>query len=135
MSAPATTPPETVATTRPPWSPTGIALLTLLISPFAGAVLYAVNYSRLGVPERCRLALFANLIPATLVLWSAARGPSGGFVWRLEVAIFLAAYFYKTQEGRFRTHRAGGGARGSLFLPAALLIVATLVVGALLSIG
>lgn len=137
MTLPATTVPEPAAdpvAARPPWSPTGIALLTLLISPFVGAVLHALNYHRLGVPERWRLTLFANLVPAMLVLWSATRGSSGGSIWRWEIALLLAAYFYKTQEGRFRRHRAGGGRRGSLFLPAVLLILAMLVLGALLAI-
>ena len=87
-----------------------------------------------AAPHRWRLTLFSNLVPATLVLWSSARGPSGGFVWRLAVATLLAAYFYKTQETRFAAHRARGGAKGSLFLPAILLVVAAMVLGALLSV-
>lgn len=118
--------------TRPPWSPTGIALLTLVFSPVVGAVLHAIDYSRLGIPQRRRVALFSNLSTATLVLWSAARGSTGAG-WRLGVALLPAAYFYKTQAGLFAAHRAGGGARASLWLPAILLIAATLAVGLLLA--
>ena len=118
---------------RAPWSPTGIALVTLLLSSVAGAVLHALNYSRLGWPQRGRLALFSNLITPLLVGLAAMLGPWSGL--RLTVAIFLAAYFYKTQAALFERHRASGGRKASLVLPVILLMVALVGLAVILSVG
>jgi hypothetical protein len=40
---------------RSAWSPTGIAIVSLLLSPIPGGVLHALNYRRLGAPARGRL--------------------------------------------------------------------------------
>lgn len=118
---------------RAPWSPTGIALVTLVLSPVAGAVLHALNYSRLGWPQRWRLALFANLITPVLFVLIDMLG--SGRRLRLGIPIFLAAYFYKTQAPLFERHRAGGGRKASLVLPVILLIAALVVLALLLSAG
>jgi len=121
------------STARAPWSPTGIALVTLLLSSVAGAVLHALNYSRLGWPQRWRLALFSNLITPLLIGLAAILGPWTGL--RFTVAIFLAAYFYKTQAPLFERHRAGGGRKASLVLPVILLVAVLVGLGVILSTG
>lgn len=118
---------------RAPWSPTGIALVTLLLSSVAGAVLHALNYSRLGWPQRWRLALFSNLITSLFVGFVAMVGLGGGL--RFTVSAFLAAYFYKMQAPLFDRHRAAGGPKASLVLPVFLLIAALVIAGVLLFFG
>lgn len=107
-----------------PWSPKGIALVSLLLSPLPGGVLHALNYARLGVPARKRLALFSNLITGVALLaipfWIEAP-----FV-RLAAALFASAYFYKSQERLFQAHRSGGGQKASFVLPVVLTLVAAL---------
>ena len=115
---------------RPPWSPTGIAVISLLLSPLAGGVLHALNYSRLGVPERRRLALFANLITGIAILFVPVF--TTPLFSRLAAALLVAAYFYKSQESLFQAHRASGGRKASLLVPGCLSIVAALILGLIL---
>ena len=119
---------------RAPWSPTGIALVTLVLSPVAGAVLHALNYSRLGWPQRWRLALFSNLI-TPLVFVLVGMRTSGGAGSNLVIPLFLAAYFYKTQAPLFERHRAAGGSKASLVLPVILVVVAVAILGVILFLG
>jgi tetratricopeptide (TPR) repeat protein len=114
---------------RAPWGPTGIALITILFSPLPGGILHAINYARLGQPERKSLALSLNLITATIIFLAsfyAERSTLG-----LAASITVAVYFYKSQDELFRRHRAAGGQRASLILPVilSLLGLITLVVG------
>jgi hypothetical protein len=106
---------------RSAWSPTGIAIVSLLLSPLPGGVLHALNYARLGNPGRRRLALFSNLITATVLLFPSL--PPG---FRISASLFAAAYFYKTQEQLFLAHRSGGGRKASLAVPVVLTIAAAL---------
>lgn len=85
---------------------------------------FFTRYSRLGLPERKRLALFSNLIaaiaPASFpFLFDGALEGS-----RPISTLLLAAYFYKTQEGLFQRHVSAGGRRGSLLVPGILAILA-----------
>ncbi len=111
---------------RSAWSPTGIALVSLLFSPLPGGILHALNYSRLGTPGRRRLALFSNLIAGT-VLFFPPLTPA----IRISASLFAAAYFYKTQEHLFLAHRSSGGRKASLAVP----VVLTLVVAVILLVG
>jgi hypothetical protein len=107
---------------RSAWSPTGIALVSLLLSPLPGGVLHALNYARLGAPGLRRLALFSNLITAAALFL-----PSLPLGFRISLSLFAASYFYKTQERLFLAHRSGGGRKASLAVPVVLTIAAALV--------
>jgi len=111
---------------RPPWSPTGIALVTLLLSPIPGGILHALNYERLGVPARKRLALFSNLI-AGVALFVVPSTGSAIFLPRSGVALLFAAYFYKSQERLFQAHLSLGGRKASLLLPVCLTILTVVI--------
>jgi hypothetical protein len=112
---------------RLPWSPTGIAIVTLILSPLPGGILHALNYVRLGVPSRRPVALFTNLFSGiSLLLLPYFLQPSAG--WRLAGNLFLAVYFFKSQDCHFQTHRSAGGTKASLVLPVILTATAFLVV-------
>jgi Tetratricopeptide repeat len=112
---------------RAPWSPTGIALISVLFSPLPGGILHALNYSRLGQPGRQGLALTSNLI-TTAILFLAFFFASGRFQFLvLIVSILIAAYFYKSQEHLFRQYRSTGGQKASLLLPAVLSVIAPVI--------
>lgn len=113
---------------RSAWHPTGIAVVTLLLSPVPAGILHALNYSRLGVPARKRLALFSNLIAGVALLMFQAPGSFP----RMGATLLLAAYFYKTQEQLFQAHRAQGGRKASFFLPVCLAIAAIVALVAIL---
>lgn len=118
---------------RAPWSPTGIALVTLVVSPVAGAILHALNYPRLGWPQRWRLALFSNLITPLVFVLIGMLGSSGSS--NLVISLFLAAYFYKTQAPLFERHRAAGGSKASLVLPVILVVAAVAILGVVLHLA
>lgn len=103
---------------RPPWSPTAIALTTLVLSPIPGGILHALNCARLGHPERRRLALFVNLGTAIMLYCVATETLAG--------SLLLAAYFYKTQERAFQAYRSGGGQVASIWVPVGLTLGAFL---------
>lgn len=107
---------------RAPWSPMGIAIITVLLSPLSGGVLHALNYARLGQPERRRLALASNLITTTLLFFvTSYAGLMRGLAWA--TALIIAAYFYNSQEGLFRRYRSAGGQKASLLLPGILSVI------------
>ena len=108
---------------RAPWSPTGIALITVLFSPFPGGILHAINYARLGQPERKYLALSLNLITAIILFLAAfyAQRPLQVLIWAASIAV--AIYFYKSQDELFRRHRSAGGQRASLILPGIISLI------------
>lgn len=96
-----------------PWSPTQIAVISLVLTPFMGGILHALNYERLGAPARTRVSLFSNLITGVAFLLG------GGLL----LALFASAYFYKSQERLFETHCAAlGGRTASLLWPIVLTI-------------
>lgn len=106
---------------RPPWSPFGIAVLSVLVSPLLGGILHGLNYERLGRPDLKRLVLFRNLVAGSaLLLLGFLKMPLG------LASLFLAAYFYKTQEEAFLRAVPAGGRKASLFRPAALFIALAL---------
>jgi hypothetical protein len=111
---------------KAPWSPTGIAVLTLFLLP-AGGILHGLNYGRLGKPLYRRFALARNLLAFGLLALFAELlpGQGGGIV----ASLFFAAYFYKTQERTFQSHRAQGGRKASLLLPIVLSLAALIGLG------
>ena len=112
---------------RPPWSPTAIALATLLLSPLPGAILHALNYGRLGLPHRTKLVLFTNLFAATIFLPLAAR--TGTYITLLPVSMFFASHFFKTQEDRYRRHRSEGGKKARFLLPVLVSLIGSIALG------
>jgi hypothetical protein len=115
---------------RAPWSPTGIALLTLFCSPLAGGILHGLNYGRLGQPIYRRFALARNLLAALLMLFPTLLLKES---YSLGTSLFFAAFYYKTQEAAFQRHLSRGGKKGSIFM-AILLSLAVLIVVAVLTV-
>ncbi len=108
---------------RAAWSPTGIALITVLLSPLPGGILHALNYARLGKPERTRLALASNLVTTTVLFFLAFQAEGSLRVLLPGIALVIAAYFYKSQGNLFRRHRSAGGEKASLLLPGILSVL------------
>jgi tetratricopeptide (TPR) repeat protein len=102
-------------------------LISVLFSPLPGGILHALNYSRLGQPERQGLALTSNLITTTILFLTLFFG-SGRFPYLFGIAsLLMAAYFYKSQEHLFRQHRSAGGQKASLLLPVVLSVIAPVI--------
>jgi hypothetical protein len=122
--------PEAGGSPRAPWSPTGIALLTLFCSPLAGGILHGLNYGRLGQPVYRRFALARNLLAAMLMLFPTLFLKES---YSLGASLFFAVFYYKTQEEAFQRHLSQGGKKGSIFM-AILLSLAVLIMVAVLTV-
>jgi len=112
-----------------PWSPTGIALISVLCSPLPGGILHALNYERLGKPGRKRLTFAMNLIASMILLLAAFFGPGQMQMLTVVASLFMAAYFYKSQEELFRRYQSAGGKKASLLFPALLSVIGLLILG------
>jgi len=116
-----------------PWSPNVIALITAIFCILPGGILHAINYARLGYPQKKRLALVSNVIMSVfLILLSLLTGLHHLFF--LVINLAYAGYFYKSQDSIFQNHIKKGGKKGSLIGPIILSVLTTgLIVG--VSIG
>lgn len=87
-------------TNRPPWKPRDIAILALIATPLPAAVVHALNFARLGQPERVRLEMVKNVAAALLLLLVGLfQVLTPQMVGLLGVA--LAGYFLQTQRHLF----------------------------------
>jgi hypothetical protein len=111
---------------RNPWSPTVIAVLTMVFSPLAGGVLHGLNCARLGQGHLRRFVLARNLLAGLLFLLLATA--VGRLAPPIGVSWLFAAYFYKTQESGFQACLSEGREKGSLM--AAILIALLTSLGA-----
>lgn len=126
-----------------PWRPWGLALATFFGGIPTAAILYPLNYRRLGQPRAAGwtlvgLLLFGVLLTVGNVLYVR----SGGFAeWTSDVearrwarhvqtatGLVPALWLSARQQRRFRLFEAGGGAPGRLLWPALGAIAAGFVV-------
>jgi tetratricopeptide (TPR) repeat protein len=110
---------------RPPWSPTGIALITILLSPIPGGIVHALNERRLGREDRWRGTLYGNLAAGLVVLGLALAGGPGRLLSHL-LSLLIGVWFYKSQTGAFARHLGEGGRKAPFTVP--LLIALSFVV-------
>jgi hypothetical protein len=104
-----------------PWSPTTIAVLTLVFSPVVGGVLHGLNCGKLGQKASRRFVLSRNLLAGALLILLALS-----FAPMIGVSLFFASYFYKSQEECFESHRAQGGKKGSLLMAILVSLLVTI---------
>lgn len=108
---------------KSPWSPTGIAVLTLFFSPFVGGILHGLNYGRLGQPLYRRFVLTRNLLAAILLIVFSNLPSLSHPGLLITTTLLFSAYFYKTQEQAFQSHRSQGGGKASFLLPILLSVI------------
>jgi len=116
-------PTEPIAIDRP-WSPLAIAVLTLLFSPLAGGILHGLNYARLGQARLRRFALARSLLAGLLLILPATLLRQSTF--NPVASLFIAAYFYKSQEDLFQEHLSQGGRKGSPWTAILIALLAAL---------
>jgi len=110
---------------RRPWNPTGIALITVLLSPLPGGIVHALNERRLGREDRWRSALYRNLTAGLVVLGLALVGGPTRIITLL-LSLMIGIWFYKSQAAAFARHLEEGGQKAPFTVP--LLIALTFVV-------
>ncbi len=112
-----------------PWSPSVISLITALFSILPGGILHAMNYARLGYPQKKKSALVSNVIMSVfLIVLSLLTNLHHLFF--LVINLAYAGYFFKSQDSIFQNHVKKGGKKGSLIGPIILsVLTAGLIVG------
>lgn len=100
----------------PPWSPTGIALITILVSVIPGGIVHALNERRLGRADRWRRALYGNLAVGLAALALAFTGETGRLL-RFFIGLMMATWFYKSQAAAFAEHLKQGGPKAPFTQP------------------
>jgi hypothetical protein len=101
---------------KPPWNPTSLFFMTLLLNPI-GAPLFALNWPRLGRPEKlipaacCAAAVVLApwlLILGSLLLKQPVSSPA--IRWIMQLASMVFAYvMMQAQLAPFNLHMARGG--------------------------
>lgn len=123
------------------WSPKAIGAITLLCTFLPGGILWALNYSRLGQPEKTRPRLIGVLI-GYCALWALIflEIENTDVARAVDVCIrgihpVLGFLFYQQQKDLFKQHIDSGGRKASILLPTLLSIafLVTLIVGILVA--
>ena len=101
---------------REPWSPKHIGWLALFLSPIPSAVLHALNWGRLGQPERVRSQFLINFGAVSLLVVVAALEtvhPIGLYA----IGACFAWYFGATQLPAFNDVIRQGGRKAPFGKP------------------
>jgi tetratricopeptide (TPR) repeat protein len=120
---------ETVKKHQSAWNPKGIALFSLLFTFVPAAILFTINYGKLGYPEKRKAAIITVVIPLIVLLLIRMYFVEVGLSPFLIFDLLVAFYFYKTQNELFKTFIAKGGKKESLLKPIiySILIIATII--------
>jgi hypothetical protein len=109
---------------RPPWSPALIATITILFSVLPGGIFHALNYERLGLPQRKRSNLIINILLFLFIFLVSFRAKPVLFgLIQLIFHIGCATHFYKSQNTLFQKHLAENNTRASIIYPIFLSIL------------
>ena len=107
-----------------PWSPSVISLITALFSILPGGILHAMNYARLGYPQKKRLVLVSNIIMSVFLIFLSLL-TNMHYLFFLVINLAYAGYFFKSQDSIFQNHIEKGGKKGSLIGPMILSVLTT----------
>ena len=110
---------------RAAWSPRTIEYIGFFCSFLPAGIMYALNYARLGHPEKKlpRLWLVILGFVGLLVLLSFIHNESLGKLLGIGVNTAVSLFFYHDQKAAFEQHLARGGNRASIRLPVVLSII------------
>ena len=111
------------------WNPRGLGWLAFLFSVFPAGVMYAVNWNRLGHPDR-RTKAFVNL-GFILILYYLVMAYLPDI--QAELAIFvlntgISIYFARRQRKSFRKFLKAGGKKAGWLVPIVSCLALTIVV-------
>lgn len=110
-----------------------VGLATFLGSPFAGCVIMAMNFHRMGSSAAAVVTILLGLLATTAIIAAAAMLPNNAAALGLSVGGLVATFLIakQTQGPVIELHRLAGGKIGSGWMAAAvaLLVVAVGVIG------
>lgn len=113
----------------PPWNPAAIGWLSVLFTFLPAGILWALNFARLGQPDKTRPRLIGvalgYLVFWVLAFWDFGDGAVQQFLDAgLKGTHAAVAYaFYHQQKPLFRAHIEAGGKKASIWLPAAFFFL------------
>jgi tetratricopeptide (TPR) repeat protein len=94
-----------------------------------GGVLHALNYARLGYPQKKKMALISNATIAILILFLSVSTELPHLFF-LVINLAYAGYFYKSQDSLFDRYIKKGGIKGSIVGPViSSILITALIVG------
>jgi len=121
------------ASTKPPWSPRAVGVISFFFSFVAGGILLGLNYERLGQPEKKVPAIalsalaFAALFGVAMVLPDDSRVADQLLRWtNIGAAVGLA----QVQKQAYQAHVARGGATASPWPVVGICLAVAVVLGA-----
>jgi hypothetical protein len=105
-----------------PWSPRAIGWITFLFTFLPGGVMLALNWDRLGQPEKkvpTLLAVIAGFFAFCGALFFVPDNPVTDRLFNV-VNVAVAITFWRLQKDLFDEHEAKGGAKGRILVPVLL---------------
>lgn len=101
--------------TKPPWNPKAIGFITFFFSFLPGGIMLALNYERLGQPEKKMPTLLAVIVGFVVFMTIIFMLPEESAFDRLFhwLNIAIAVTFGNLQKGTFESYMADGGTKAS----------------------
>jgi len=115
---------------QPPWSPALIATITILLSVLPGGIFHALNYERLGLPQKKVSNLTTNILLFLFIFMASLRIKSTLFfgLFQLIFHIGCATHFYKSQSNLYQKHLAKNGPKASIGYPISISVLIYLLI-------
>lgn len=115
---------------KPPWSPALIATITILFSVLPGGIFHALNYERLGSPQRKISNLITNILLFLFIFVASLRVKSSLLfgLFQLIFHVGCATHFYKSQSALFQKHLARNNTKASVGYPLCISILIYLII-------
>lgn len=102
------------------WSPLGVGLVSLVLSPLVGMLLYIFNYHRSGDYQRRNLAIMGYIAVSMGVLAAVFWLPVGFKFLLYAIHALLGGFFYWTQRELYDEHVREGGKQANWIIPGAI---------------
>jgi hypothetical protein len=94
------------------WNPNAISFISFFFTFLPAGIMHAVNYERMGYPEKKKPRLILFVAGFVVFLAAAFILPNAGIFGAISIGI--AIFFYQDQKAIFQRHLAMGGKRHRL---------------------
>jgi|GEM_PF-1017676 len=115
-----------ISNNKPLWNPKSFTMLSVLFSFLPAAIMYSINYRRLGYQKKGKKLIIIYIIGfiATILLYSMLPGMLGKYL-AMGVNGGIGASMMKEQLPLFEEHISRGGKKASLVTPIILCVILT----------
>ena len=109
-----------------PWNPAGIAVISAFFTILPAGVIHALNYDRLGLPERKKSSLLFTLMLSLAIVLLAIKTDLPNFIF-LFFNLYLCIHYQNSQSSFFKAHIMNGGQKASLFKPVIYSVLSVII--------